>query len=719
MLSDVLLLRLPQRIHRLDELAHNLWWSWHPQARQVFQKLDYTLWKISGHNPVKLMREVTADNLQKAASAPEFLSLYDSVMAAFDADLSARGNWFDTQYPNRLAAPVAYFSSEFAIHYSLPIYAGGLGVLAGDICKESSDLGLPLVGVGLMYLQGYFQQYISADGWQQEIPQPVDFTEVPLNPVLSSQGSRVLTTVSLGDRSVAVGAWRMQVGRTTIYLLHTDIEGNQAEDRQLSDHLYVANQEIRIQQEVVLGIGGVRVLRALGIQPAIWHANEGHTSFMMLERIRELVAAGMPFAEARQRVRASTVFTTHTPVPASHDMFPVHLAERCFHNYWKSLGIDREAFLDLGRQDGSFNMTVLALNTAGRCNAVSRLNGCMSRKMWRVLWPEVEEDKVPIAHVTNGVHVPTWVSPEMAQLYGKYLGADWLARHDDPRVWERVNDIPDNELWAVRQALKRKLTRDISRRAQKAWGQCNAAPQQVLATGVLFDSEVLTIGFVRRFTDYKRPALMFRDMERLKRIVKNVSRPVQLVFAGKSHPNDLPAKGILQQTYSVSKDRDFMGRVAFIEDYDMHLAHYLVPGVDVWLNTPRRCREACGTSGIKASLNGVPHLSILDGWWHEGYNGTNGWAIGNGHEAANSADEDEADAEALYCLLEEKVVPLYYQRDEDDIPRDWLKVVKEAIRSITPAFSARRMMKDYAERMYGATLNALLLAPARELDKVD
>lgn len=695
---------LPERIKRLDELANNLWWSWHPQARGLFRALDYPLWRLSGHNPVKQLRQISQDKLQAAASDPAFLDLYDSVMSAFDADMCTPNTWFNTNYPNALKGPVAYFSMEFAIHNSLPIYAGGLGVLAGDVCKEASDLGVPLVAVGFMYPQGYFHQRISADGWQEEIYRQLDFDEAPVNPVSSLQASSALAQVQLADRLLHIGVWLVRSGRVSLYLLDTNIEENAPQDRQLSSRLYIADREQRLQQEILLGIGGVRVLRALGIEPSVWHANEGHTAFIMLERIREEVEKGANFSSAIERVQRTTVFTTHTPVPAGHDVFPVELVERHFQNYWQSLGISRETFLELGQQngvrDGTFNMTILALKTANYRNAVSRLNGSVARKMWHGLWPNVSEDAVPISHVTNGIHVPTWIAPELEQLYEKYLGQDWVERHGDAELWQRVADIPDEELWAVRQLLKRKLIHTILERAQERWTEGEATAPQVLTMGALLDHDALTIGFVRRFTAYKRPALIFHDVARLKRIVKDRWCPVQIVFAGKSHPADFLSKTLLHRVYSLAADPDFQGRIAFVEDYDVHMARYLVHGVDVWLNTPRRLQEACGTSGMKAALNGVPHLSVADGWWHEAYNGTNGWAVGDEIGKPSPSDEDKADAEALYSLLEEKVIPLYYDRDRGGVPHGWIRLVKEVIRSIVPVFCTRRMLKDYCKQMY-------------------
>jgi starch phosphorylase len=688
-------------------LANNLWWSWHPQARDLFRALDYPLWRLGGHNPVKQLREISPDKLEAAATDPAFLNLYDSVMSAFDAEISAKDSWFATRYPNVLDGPVAYFSMEFAIHNSLPIYAGGLGVLAGDLCKETCDLGLPLVGLGFMYPQGYFHQHISAEGWQEESYRQLDFDEAPItpiSPVPHSNWCGPLIQIELADRPLHIGVWQVRLGQVNLYLLCCNVEGNMPQDQQLCARLYTADQEQRIQQEIVLGIGGVRVLRALGIKPSVWHANEGHSAFMILERVREEMEKGTTFSTALQKIRATTVFTTHTPVAAGHDVFPVPLVEKYFHSYWESLGISRETFLELGQQDSasdqSFNMTVLALKMAGHRNAVSQLHGKITRRMWHGLWPKVKENETPISYITNGIHVPTWSAPEMSRLYEKYLGQDVSKRYDDTKLRELVLTIPDEELWTLRQILKRKLIGAMVERARQCTTERVCAAHQVLAMGALLDSEVLTIGFVRRFTEYKRPALVFHDIERLKRIVSDRWHPVQIIFAGKSHPADFPSKQLLHHIYNLAADREFQGRIAFVEDYDMHMARYLVQGVDVWLNTPRRLQEACGTSGMKASVNGVLHLSVRDGWWYEGYNGTNGWAIGDEVEAYNPREEDNSDAEALYRLLEEEIVPLYYQRDRGGVPHGWMHTVKEAIGSIVPVFCARRMLKEYTERMY-------------------
>jgi len=694
---------LPQRIGRLDELANNLWWSWHPEGRALFRVLDYPSWRLGGHNPVQQLYEISLEKLEAAAGDSIFLSLYDAAVAAFDNEMADGDSWYASKYPAARQKPVAYFSMEFALHNSLPIYAGGLGVLAGDLCKEASDLGIPMVAIGFMYPQGYFQQRISADGWQEEEYSQLDFSKAPVSPLVSEEG-QCLVEVQLKDRTLHIGAWLVSLGRVSLYLLDTDIEENKPEDRQLSSRLYTSDREHRLQQEILLGIGGVRILRMMGIEPSIWHANEGHTAFMMLERIREEVARGTAFDKALESVRKNSIFTTHTPVPAGHDIFPAELIEQYFENYWPSLGTDRETFMDMGRHAGSvestFNMTLLSLKTSDHRNAVSRLHGKVTRRMWCALWLNDTKENDPIIHITNGIHVPTWIVLENRQLYNKYLGEEWIDRHDDMELWKRIYDIPDEELWRVHLLLKRKLFHIILERAQQRWAKSEATPQQILAMGSLLDHDTLTIGFVRRFAEYKRPDLIFQDIERLKKVVNDRWRPVQIIFAGKSHPADTASKKLLQHVHTMARDRAFQGRIAFLEDYDMQLARYLVQGVDVWLNTPRRLQEASGTSGMKAALNGVLHLSVPDGWWLEAYNGENGWSIGDATLKPSTQEEDKADAEALYRLLEEEVVPLYYNRNRNGLPHSWVSMMKRSICSIVPVFNARRMLKEYCEQMY-------------------
>jgi starch phosphorylase len=650
---------------------------------------------------------VSPEILAAAAADDRFVTLYDSAIDALDAARSARDTWW-----LRRVAPsngsVAYFSAEFALHQSLPIYAGGLGVLAGDHCKEAGDLGIPLIGVGFMYPQGYFHQNVSAEGWQQEVYERLNRNDAPVEPAITPEGKPCVVAVPLGNRSVLVSVWRVRLGRAKLYLLDTDLEENAPWDRELSARLYGGDRETRIQQEIILGIGGVRALKAMGASPAVWHLNEGHASFVVLQRIRDLIEHGESFDSALEEVRRTTVFTTHTPVPAGHDAFPFTLVETHLAGAWGTLGSYRDAFLALGHYDNGggalFNMTALALRAAGTINAVSEVHGRVTRDMWGPIWPNVPDDRRPVKAITNGIHVPTWVSAEMTRLFDDHIGADWRERHDDPAIWDRVLDIPDEELWTARNALRNYLFAFIRERARSRWKEEHVTAARVVAAGTLLDPNALTIGFARRFTGYKRPELIFHNPDRLVSILNAARRPVQVVFAGKAHPADEMGKHHLQQVYRRAIDPIFAGRVAFVDDYDLHVAHFLVQGCDIWLNTPRRPLEASGTSGMKASLNGVPHLSIKDGWWAEGYNGRNGWLIEAQSENQDSESVDRSDAEALYQLLEQHVVPTFYDRDVNSIPRRWLTIVREAIRSVAPRFSARRMVKQYAEEMYGPAM---------------
>lgn len=694
---------IPSRISGLNDLASNLWWSWHPEGRQLFKTLDRALWKNSGHNPVKMLQQIPAYRLTAQSEDSRFLKKYDYVISNYKRSLSDQYSLCSTDYPSLKNQTIAYFSMEFAIHSSIPIYAGGLGVLAGDYCKEASDIGLDLVGIGFMYPQGYFIQRLSADGWQEEVYRNLNFNEAPIRPILDDHQKPLKIRIDLDSKSVQVSVWQVEVGRVTLYLLDTNLEENCPEDRQLTDRLYGGNVEKRLQQEIILGIGGVRVLRALGINPSVWHANEGHSAFMLLERCRELVTTGMDFDEAFDRVQPSSVFTTHTPVPAGNDSFDYGLMDKYFVRYWDRLGLTRQDFLELGSVnpgDNHFNMTALALKMAGRCNGVSRLHGAVCRQMWHSLWPELNEKEVPIGSITNGVHVPTWIAPQMADLYEKYVGPDWRLKVDDHSIWSRVEGIPDEEMMRARRWLKGKLLNFIKDKARECWRREGGSPSQTLATGCLLDVDTLTLGYSRRFTDYKRAWLIFSDIKRLKRILNNDLHPVQIIFAGKAHANDHQGKMLIQQVHNLARDPQFAGRIAFVEDYDMHTASYLVQGVDIWLNTPRPLQEASGTSGMKAALNGVPHLSILDGWWSEGYNGSNGWAITPDPLVLETGDQDKAEAETLYKLLEEKIVPLYYDRNYYGIPHNWVKLMKQTIRSNIGMFSTRRMIKEYIEQMY-------------------
>ncbi|RMG97166.1 MAG: alpha-glucan family phosphorylase [Chloroflexi bacterium] len=701
--------KLPPKIGRLGELAYNLWWSWTPEARALFRRLDAPLWRSTQHNPVKVLLEIKPEKLEAAAQDAAFIRRYNKVMMLYDQMMENGHSWFQTTYPQHKNKTIAYFSFEFGIHNSLPIYSGGLGILSGDHAKEASDLGLPFVGVGFMYPQGYFRQRIPAHGWQEAIYEQLDIGQAPVLPVKNEHDENLMVGVHLGDREVFARIWRVQVGRNPLFLLDTDVDRNDPWDRELSARLYSGDSEMRIRQEIMLGIGGIRALRALGIQPAVFHMNEGHSAFLTLECIREKVAAGMSFDQAVEEVRAHSVFTTHTPVPAGHDTFSFQMVEHYFKGFWEELGISREQFLSLGGHQESwgmaFNMTVLALRLSGQCNAVSKLHGEVSRKMWQDVWPSKPVDEIPISSITNGVHTSTWVAGEMYQLFNKYLGPDWLEHQDDPKLWERLADIPDTELWEVHQVLKRKLMGFLRERERRRWVDGRHDPTQVLTSGTMLDPEALTIGFARRFATYKRATLIFRDLERLQRILLDIHRPVQIIFAGKAHPADDPGKTLIQQIYNLAKHTQLAGRIAFVEDYDMHMARYLTQGVDLWLNTPRRPREASGTSGMKTVLNGIPNFSVLDGWWVEGYNGANGWAIGENIDYDNPDVQDEHDANSLYQLLEDEIVPLFYNRDRDNVPRGWIEIMREAIRSNAPYFTTRRMVKEYTSKMYINAMN--------------
>jgi len=696
--------KMPEKLNRLPELAYNLWWSWNLEARNLFRRLDYPLWHAYQHNPVHILHEIDQVKLNAAANDPSFYRHYNKVLMQFDQEMKNGHSWFSQQYPELTNKTIAYFSFEFGLHNSLPIYSGGLGILSGDHTKEASDLGLPFVGVGFMYPQGYFRQRIPAHGWQEAVYEQLDMSKAPILPVQDANGQDIKVSVRMGGRSVYARVWLIQAGRTRLYLMDTDVDENDPWDRELSARLYSGDGDLRIRQEILLGLGGVRFLRQMGIEPQVWHMNEGHSSFLVLELIREKVAEGMSFTDAAAVVKAQTIFTTHTPVPAGHDVFPFHMMEQYFAGYWDELGLSREQFMALGGHQENwgvgFNMTVLALRRSGRANAVSKLHGDVSRRMWNEVWPDKPVDDVPISSITNGIHVPTWIAFQLNDLFRKYLGPDWIAHQDDPTFWARVDDIPAEELWQVHVQLRHKLLSYLREHVRRRWTGGKNDATQVLTGGTLLDPDALTIGFARRFATYKRANLIFADLDRLRQILVDTHRPVQIVFAGKSHPADDPGKMLIQSIYNLARHHGLGGRVAFVEDYDMHMARYLVQGVDVWLNTPRRPREASGTSGQKASLNGIPNLSVLDGWWAEGYNGANGWAIGGDADYDNQDEQDRADVASLYQLLEEEIVPLFYSRDRDDVPRGWVEIMREAIRSNAPRYSMMRMVKEYTTSLY-------------------
>ncbi len=692
---------LPARIDGLADLATNLSWSWNPEARALFRHIDEPLWHLTRHNPIDLLRRVDPSRLAACAQDAEFLRHYDHLMGWLAQESTAEHTWFQTTWPAVNGRPIAYFCAEFGLHNSVPIYSGGLGVLAGDHCKSASDLGVPLVGVGLMYTKGYFDQHLRLDGWQEDRDEPFDFDIMPLVPVAGPGGVPYLTSVRIHDRTVYLRAWRMMVGRVPLYLLDTDLEENDPQDRDLSTRLYGGGVDLRLRQEWVLGVGGVRVLRACGVDPGAWHANEGHAAFMLVERLREHVAAGASYEEAARRVRDASIFTTHTPVPAGHDTFSIEQIQACIGPFWDELGITRDAFFGLGehpvRDGGRFHMTVLAMRLSRAVNAVSAKHGEVSRTLWRDLWPERDTDQMPIGHITNGVHVGTWMGQPIMQQLESHLGGDWDRRLDQPELWEGLLGLDAAALWHAHLHLKRILLDTVREDARRRWASQWKEAAHVVGAGTLLDPGALTIGFARRFATYKRANLPFLDLDRLRRLLVNPWRPVQIVYAGKAHPADQPGKEVLQNVYHFTRDPALEGRVAFLEDYEMHLAHVLVQGVDCWLNLPRVPLEASGTSGMKAALNGVPHLSTLDGWWYEGYDGTNGWAIPH---ATAGEDPEHSDAGHLYDLLEEKVIPLYYTRDQRGIPVGWVEHMRHAIQVAVSRFTGRRMVQEYVRRYY-------------------
>ncbi len=695
---------LPRRIDRLGELAYNLWWTWNPDVQGLFRLIDSDLWEGSSHNPIIFLRKVERAKLNAVTHDSYFLDSYDSSIQAFDLYMDREDTWYERNHGHSTKETIAYFSTEFGLHETLPIYAGGVGVLSGDHLKEASDLGLPLVAMGFLYTKGYFTQIISEDGWQEARYVNLNFEELPVLPLLNEQQKPFTITVDLAGRQVFIRMWKIQVGRVPLYLLDSNVEGNSLEDRDLTSRLYSSDLDLRISQEIILGIGGVRALRKLGHSPAVWHMNEGHSAFLSLERIREQMEKGSTLEEAVAYVQGKTVFTTHTPVPAGSDEFPDWLIDKYFGGFREKLGLNRDQFFDLARHEVSwgetFSMPVLAMRMSSLRNGVSELHGEVARKMWGYLWPDLKAEEVPISHITNGIHTGTWLARRMRNLYSSYLGPEWLENADDPEVWEGINQIPDGDLWAVRRHLKRKLVFYMRERARAQWAKDEIHPVQVIASGVLLNPYALTIGFARRFATYKRADLILSDFERLLRILDQPNMPVQIIFAGKAHPADDPGKLLIQEVYRKVKLAGSGGRLVFLEDYDMNLARYLVQGVDVWLNTPRRPLEASGTSGQKAALNGALNFSILDGWWREGYNGANGWAIGSDDSHPDHKFQDAMDAESLYDTLENEIIPLFYKRSSANLPLEWISRMKESIRTLAPEFSMRRMVKDYAVDLY-------------------
>jgi starch phosphorylase len=689
---------LPPQLSRMAQLAYNILWAWEPAIRTLFRRLDPVLWKDSGYNPVVMLGRVPQSILDKAAADPRYIAQYQLACQRFDAHMQRKA-------PDTGDQLIAYFSAEYGLTECLPVYSGGLGVLSGDHMKSSSDLDIPLVGVALLYQLGYFRQYLNADGWQQERYLENDFYSLPIQPAKGREGEKLMVFVDLPSGPVAIRIWTMDVGRIKMLFLDTNTSANsRPEDRAIASQLYGGDNDTRIRQEIVLGIGGMRALELMGYKPTVFHMNEGHSAFLAIERIRLFIERqGLTFEEALEATRVNNVFTTHTPVPAGIDLFDPGLAYHYFNQYCRGSNIDFDRFMALGRRNPAdpgepLSMAILALNTSAYRNAVSRLHRDVSQEMWHGLWPTLPVWETPITSVTNGVHLPSWLNGDLADLYDQYLEPDWRNRWNDAGVWDQIKDIPDEELLEVHRRRKRRLIAFIRERQTASAYRRKAAAAELRHAAEVLDPHALTIGFARRFATYKRATLLFRDVDRLKKILCDRERPVQIIIAGKAHPKDQPGKSFIREIVQLSRDVDLWKHIVFVEDYDMKVARELVQGVDLWLNNPRRGEEACGTSGMKAAMNGVLNLSVLDGWFDEAYEISGGWAIGDREDY--SEDQDAIHASSIYYLLEREIVPIFYAQPEGGFSSEWVRRMKESMVNLTPNFDARRMVHDYMKQLY-------------------
>jgi len=719
---------LPDELLILNELAYNLHWTWHHETIDLFRRLDRELWNSTNHNPVKMLGVIKQDRLVQVVRDDGFMDQLRRVYNSLQEHLKGK-TWFESKYGKRETPGIAYFSMEFGLTECLPIYSGGLGILAGDHLKSASELGLPLVGIGLLYQKGYFQQYLNADGWQQETYQDNDFYNLPIQPEVDQNETDVLIEVPFPGRMVKAKVWRAQVGRIPLYLLDTNIPENKYEDRRITNQLYGGDQETRIRQELILGVGGMLALRKMDLHVSVCHMNEGHAAFMALERIRHRMENdNLTFPEANEVVKSGTVFTTHTPVPAGIDEFSPSLVDKYLGHYLREYGIGRDEFTSLGKKkpgdnNEPLNMALLALRTTAYANGVSRLHGEVSRRMWQSIWPDVPIDEIPIGHVTNGIHTRSWTSYEMSELLLRYLGPDWLRKPAYQSIWQRVEKIPDIEVWRVHERRRERLVAFTRRRLVQQLKRRGASAREIEDAQEVLNPETLTIGFARRFATYKRATLLLKDIERLKKLLTNKEKPVQFVFAGKAHPRDSEGKELIRQLIHFAREKNIRKSIVFLENYDINVARYLVEGVDVWMNTPRRPMEASGTSGMKVIPNGGLNLSILDGWWCEGYETDTGWAIGAGEDYDDPGYQDEVESKGLYDVLENDVIPLFYNRRGDNPPRGWVAKMKSSIMKLAPAFSTNRMVKDYTEKFYmkalenWTNLSADTFARTRELTK--
>ena len=700
---------LPEPLTVLQELAYNLRWSWDHESWRLFERLDHELWEETGHNPVSMLGRINQKRLQVMAQDGAFLSQLERVTNSFQDYMSDQKTWYQMNYGELDPAPViAYFSMEFGITESLKNYSGGLGILSGDHLKSASDLGLPLVGVGLLYQEGYFQQYLNADGFQQESYPLNDYANLPVSLARYEDGTPIKITIPMVNRNLYAIIWKVKVGRIPLYLLDSNVEENHLlEDLHLTNRLYGGDRRTRIRQEMLLGIGGIRALEELGLRPDVCHMNEGHSAFLALERIRQLMAEkDLNFAQASELAAACIVFTTHTPVPAGLERFGFDLIDEHFTPYFKNLGLNREEFIDLGRENMGdyelFSMPVLALKLSSAANGVARLHGEVSRKLWTWLYPRLPQKEIPIDSVTNGVHLQTWISDEMGDLFDRYLHPHWRTEEEREDIWEQIKRIPDGEIWRASNLCRQRLVNFVRKRCREQLLARGASNYELSEAENVLDPDALTIGFARRFATYKRATLLFHDLERIKAILTNTERPVQIIFAGKAHPADFPGKDLIQSIVQIARNEGLQHSVVFLENYDMNVARYMVQGVDLWLNTPRRPKEASGTSGMKAIFNAGLNCSILDGWWAEGHHPNLGWAIGQGEEYPEEQweQQDYIESQALYQLLEREIVPTFYARARDNLPRQWIALVKESIKQHTHFFNTRRMVMEYHQKYY-------------------
>ena len=699
--------QLPKRIEKLSEISNNLWWSWNTEFLRLFKIIDRDLWETCEKNPVKFLKLVSQDRLEQITKNTEFLKEYDKLSKQFEDYMNSKNTWFSNKYPENKNDLIAYFSAEYGLDQTIPIYSGGLGILSGDHLKSASDLGIPLVAVGLLYKNGYFHQKINGYGDQEEEYNNIELSNLPINPVKDSNGEELTIYVKLEKRKVYLKVWQINVGRIKLYLLDSDIDQNNQEDREITLRLYGGDQEMRIKQEIILGMGGTNLLtRALKLNPTIYHMNEGHSAFLILELIKNIIKEKqVSFEVAKDIASSKTVFTTHTPVPAGNDIFPIELVEKYFKEFWPRLGLDREAFLKLGMKpckelERGFNMGILALKVAGKKNGVSKLHGAVSRELFGDVWPEIAANESPITYVTNGIHTCSWLAPSLKELYNKYLIPYWQDNIHNDEVWKNIDNIPNKELWGIHRQRKIKLLDIVKENTTNRLRRSGYNYEEINDITSKLNPDVLTIGFSRRFATYKRATLIFKDLERITQILNNQDKPVQLIFAGKAHPADKEGKDLIKRIHEISMMPQFKGKIFILENYNIAMSRYLVSGVDVWLNNPRRPMEASGTSGQKASVNGVINFSVLDGWWAEGYNQENGWTIGTNAEYDSYEEQDIADSQSMYHTLETKIIPMYYNRNEDKISESWMKIMKNSIISTGGKYSTARMLVDYTNNLY-------------------